>query len=59
MVRRFVRRWHAPAPVVRLADPAEMGTAYGLEASLEPIDTDEAPPTGKRQPVANNWLRPR
>ena len=63
LVRRFMRRWHASPQVARLAaDPAEMGTAYGLEASLAPCDDEASTPEGRRGQAAaskHGWLRPR
>lgn len=59
--RRFVHR--EPEPTID--DPADMGTAFGLEASLGPVgelDTDEedsaeGPPEREQAPM--DWLAQR
>lgn len=41
-------------------DPADMGTAYGLEASLAPPpDLDDDAPSSGHGAHAASWLRPR
>ncbi len=53
-------RRRLPEPPQR--DPADMGTAYGLEASLAPPpDIDDDPSAGRAmpRPSSADWLRPR
>ena len=56
--RRFVRRPASPAG----QDPADLGTAFGLEASLGPVsryDARDARPAGEPAEAADapmNWL---
>lgn len=63
LVRRFMRRWQAVSPAGHpVADPAEMGTAYGLEASLAPCEDEALAPRGGQTQAAvsaHGWLRPR
>jgi hypothetical protein len=61
---RFLRR--SATPVRRPQDPADMGTAFGMEASLEP-DAAAAPPvyaleSQRAHPPLDNpmaWMRER
>lgn len=56
--RRFVNR----EPQAASADPADMGTAFGLEASLSEFDAAEATPSEpgrERERAPMDWLAER
>jgi hypothetical protein len=62
LVRRVIRRWQASAPAGHRVDPVEMGTAYGLEASLAPTEDDdrlERAGSAAAAQSTHGWLRPR
>ena len=48
----FLRRLVAGAPAPKEVDPADMGTAFGLEASLGPVSAYPADATDLGDPAA-------
>ncbi len=51
---RWFAAWRVrPTPSVRTIDPADLGTAFGLDLSI-PGEHDEGPPA--RQPASAGWM---
>ncbi|HEY9239467.1 MAG TPA: hypothetical protein VIP10_11560 [Burkholderiaceae bacterium] len=45
----------ADAAGAREADPADMGTAFGLDASFGPVDAEPSPPVAPGAPAPVPW----
>jgi hypothetical protein len=52
----FLAHWRRSRPTAEL-EPADMGTAFGLEMSLQPVSHEPAAPGHARTAADQGWLQ--